>query len=243
MNKERTRFFTALCLMHKVEGLKDYEHTAWTTYMGLGYGNASGVIVHPSFEEHLANVLVMSNKQRPPEQVYHDVITKGILAPRFEKARVVDRVGCAVMGFTSSKVPYRGNTLAIGDAAAYVEVEVQGGLMCGFHAAHAVRQELEGQDGFKEYTRWWQESFEFNSDEYLRVAQGYALVPTYTDAELDYLFALTEDQLLEGTGSQYKSPKLMWDSMLRHREKIAKEKPETYAKIKKNQEISITGTL
>jgi flavin-dependent dehydrogenase len=243
MNKERTLFSTSFCLMHKVEGLKDYEHTAWTTYMGLGYGSTGGVIVHPSFDEHLANVLIMGNKQKLPEQVYHDVSTKGILAPRFEKAKVVDIVGCTVMAYTSLKVPYRGNTLVIGDAAAFIEVEVQGGLMCGFHAAHAVRQELEAKNGFEEYTRWWQESFEFNSDEYLRVAQGYALVPTYTDAELDYLFALTEDQLLEASGSQYKIPKLMWDSILRHMEKIAKEKPETYAKIKKNQELTLTGTF
>ena len=140
-------------------------------------------------------------------------------------------------------VPYRGNALAIGDAAAFIEVETQGALMCGFRAGNAAGKELAGEPGFAEYTKWWQTSFEFNSDEYLQVAQGYALVPTYTDDELDYLFALTEDQILPGTISQYASPKMMWDSMLRHREKIVRERPELAEKIKRNQELTLKGTF
>jgi flavin-dependent dehydrogenase len=151
-------------------------------------------------------------------------------------------VGCTVKAYESLKVPYRGNVLVIGDAAAYVEVEVQGGFLCGFHGAHAVKKELEGKNGFDDYTKWWQESFEFNGDEYLLVAQGYALTPTYTDDELDYLFALTEDQVLEGTYSQYLSPKLMWASILRHEEKISRERPEIYEKIKKNRELTLEST-
>jgi len=76
----------------------------------------------------------------------------------------------------------------------------------------------------------------------LQVAQGYALVPTYSDDELDYLFALTGDEVLEGTFSQYKSPKLMWASMLRHEEKIQREKPELYNKIK-NKKLSLSDLL
>jgi hypothetical protein len=75
------------------------------------------------------------------------------------------------------------------------------------------------------------------------VAQGYALVPTYTDDELDYLFALAEDQVLEATGSQYKSPRLMWESILRDEEKIARERPEIFEKIKKNQQLTLKETF
>ena len=68
---------------------------------------------------------------------------------------------------------------------------------------------------------------------------GYALSPTYSDDELDYLFALTEDQVLKGTYSQYLSPKLMWDAILRHRDRIKKERPGIYAKIQKNRELTL----
>ncbi len=97
-------------------------------------------------------------------------------------------------------------------------------------------------DGFAEYTRWWQESFEFNSDDYLQVAQGFALVPTYTDDELDYLFSLIEDEILEGTYNQYKSPRLMWGAFLRHKERIARERPELHRKIL-TRKLSLSDVL
>jgi flavin-dependent dehydrogenase len=230
-------------LVYMVEGLKDYEPTTWTTYMGRAYGGLRSVIIAPGWGNNIAEMVVGGNRERFPEQSYHNISTNGTLAPRFEKARVVEKVGCSVKAFLSLKVPYRGNVLAIGDATAYVEVEVQGALMCGFHAARAVKKELEGERGFEEYTTWWQDSFEFNGDEYMQVAQGYALIPTYTDDELDYLFALTEDQVPEGTYSQYKSPRLMWSSMLRHKEKIASERPEIFEKIKRNQELTLKDAL
>ena len=138
------------------------------------------------------------------------------------------------------QVPYKGNTLIAGDSAAYIEVEVQGALMCGYHAANAVAGELEVENGFEQYTSWWQKSFEFNSDDYLKVAQGYALVPAYSDGELDYLFSLTEDEVLEGTFSQYKTPKVMWASILRHKDKIGRENPDLYKKISKIDEMSLS---
>ncbi|MFC1591846.1 NAD(P)/FAD-dependent oxidoreductase, partial [Thermodesulfobacteriota bacterium] len=137
---------------------------------------------------------------------------------------------------------WQGNTLVIGDAAAYVEVETQGGLMCGYRAGQAVARELSGEGGFDEYTQWWQASFEFLGEDFMRVAQGFVLVPTYTDEELDYLFALIEGERLEGTYNQYRSPKLMWDAILRHADRIRPERPEVFEKITEKQ-VSISDML
>ena len=115
--------------------------------------------------------------------------------------------------------------------------------MCGYHAANAVASELQGENGFEQYTTWWQESFEFNSADYLKVAQGYALVPRYSDDELDYLFSLTEDEVLEGTFSQYTTPQVMWSSILRHKEKIAREKPDLYQKVCTIDTMSLSTTF
>jgi len=46
--------------------------------------------------------------------------------------------------------------------------------------------------------------------------------------------------VLKGTSSHYLSPKLMWDSMLRHRDRNQKERPEMYARIQKNRELTLT---
>ena len=139
-------------------------------------------------------------------------------------------------------VPWQGNALVIGDAAAYVEVETQGALMCGYHAGHAAERELGGRHGFEQYTQWWQRSFEFLGDDFMQVAQGFVLVPTYSDDELDYLFGLIEGEVLEGTYNQYKSPKVMWSAILKHQEKIRSERPEIYEKIIKKK-VSISDML
>jgi len=61
----------------------------------------------------------------------------------FENARVVKKAACTATAYSSMKVPHRGNVLVIGDAAAYVEVETQGALTCGYRAADAVFDEIE----------------------------------------------------------------------------------------------------
>lgn len=243
MNKERMYFTTALCILYFMEGIKGFEPTAIKSYFGLCYKSNVPVIMGPSLrDENVASLIIMGNQKQRPEQVFQNVTTRGALSPLFEKAKVVNKVGCSVKAYTSMRVPCRDNVLVIGDAAGYVEVEIQGGLMCGYRAGNAVCQELAGESGFEKYTQWWQTSFEFNSDDYLRVAQGFALVPTYTDSELDYLFALIEDEVLEGTYNQYKSPKLMWDAFLKHRDQIAKERPDLYDKIK-SKKLTLSDVL
>jgi hypothetical protein len=115
--------------------------------------------------------------------------------------------------------------------------------MCGYHAAAAVADELEGRGGFDRYTQWWQKSFEFNSEQALRVAQGYALVPAYEDDEIDYLFGLVEDRVLDGAYGQYKAPRLMWDAILEHSGRIARERPELHEKIKNISQATLADTF
>jgi flavin-dependent dehydrogenase len=244
MNQERPLFTMALCIIYKLAGVKEFDPRALKWHMGLAYQSKGPVILTPSLEgEDIADLVVMGNSSEPPEQIFHNFTTKSPLAFMYETSKVIARTGCMVKAYTSMRVPYRGNALVIGDAAAYVEVESQGALMCGYHAGTAVYKELNGEDGFKQYTAWWQNSFEFNSDEYLLVAQGYALVPTYTDDELDYLFSLIEQETLDGAYGQYRAPRLMWAAILRHQDRIAKEWPQLHEKIKKNREMTLKGTF
>jgi len=244
LNKERTYFATALGIIYTVEGLKDFEPTAWKSYYGLAYQSRSPVMISASlYGEKCATLVVIGNQNDPPESIYQRVTTQSPLAYMFEGTKVVHTFGCGVKAYTSLKTPAKGNCMIIGDAAAYVEVQTQGSLMCGFHAGTAVSRELAGEKGFADYTAWWQRTFEFNTDAYLRVAQGYALVPVYSDDELDFLFSLIEDQVLEGTYSQYKSPQLMWDAILKHEQRIAGERPELFAKIKNKNLLTLSETF
>ncbi len=244
MNDGRKYYYTAYAEKYIMGGVHDVEPLSWNFYFGRTFRSNPPVIIAPSFyDDNTVEVTIMGGSTTKPAAVFKKVTTESPLARIFKDAKLIDTHGCSLRTFQSLKVPHKGNVIAAGDSAAFIEVEVQGGLMCGYHAANAVAGELNGENGFDNYTTWWQESFEFNSDDYLKVAQGYALVPVYSDDELDYLFSLTEDQVLEGTSSQYKTPKLMWASFLRHKDKIAGEKPALYEKINKISEMSLSSSF
>jgi digeranylgeranylglycerophospholipid reductase len=232
INRERTCFATALCIVYYMRGIEVYDPTAMKTFFGRRYKGLAPIMIGPSIEdESVGYVICTGNKAYPPPQIFRNVTTEGALAPAFKNAQLVKQVGCSIKTYSPLRVPWRGNSLLVGDAAAYVEVETQGALMCGYHAANAVVKELKGESGFDEYTRWWQSSFEFLGGDFMRVAQGFVLVPTYEDEELDYLFGLVEGERLEGTYNQYKSPRVMWDAILAHNEQIQFERPEIFEKI------------
>ncbi len=232
-NQNRTHFTTALCIMTVMEGVKGFEPHTFKNANGLVYGSKRPILMGPTLlGDNTMDLLVSGDTELKPKEIFHYFTTQSPLAYMFEDAEVVETTGCTLKACSTIPVPYKDSALLIGDAAAFVEVQVQGGIMCGYHAGIAIVRELQGKKGFSEYTRWWNDTFEFNSSDFLRVAQGYSLSPTYNDDELDYLFSLTEDEVLEGTLSQYKTPRLMWESILRHQDRIAREKPEIHEKIK-----------
>ena len=243
-NKNRTNFATALVSKYILEDVSGIEPNSWNLFYGKTFFSNAPVIIGPSlYGNNTFELTISGSANARPDSIYENVINYSPLKNNFKNSKLIDKQGCAVKAFSSLKTPYSGNILIIGDSAAFVEVEVQGALMCGYHAANAISKELKGKNGFETYTNWWKSAFEFNSDEYLLVSQGYALVPTYTDDELDYLFALIENKILEGTYSQYKTPKLIWDEILLHKDKIKSERPIIYEKIKKMNTMTLTDTF
>jgi digeranylgeranylglycerophospholipid reductase len=119
---------------------------------------------------------------------------KSPFAKWFKKAELVEKSGAIVEMFTPLKTPYLGNILLVGDAACFAECLYQGATMCGYMAAQAIEGELKGNNGFKEYTEWWNSSFEWNKDpkrmaDYLKRL----MFPRFfTPDEIDFLFDLSK---------------------------------------------------
>jgi len=133
--------------------------------------------------------------------------------------------------------------LVIGDAAAFVETQMQGALNCAHWAADALEKELDGKPGFDEYTKTWQETFEFNDDGMMQVQSGYALIPYYSDEQVVYLFSLLDDVVLPGSWSQYASPRMMWNAIHKHDERIQKERPDVWDKIINQQGKTLSDSM
>ena len=234
-NRDRGLMGTALCLASFVSGVKGYNPSEWILWYGRCYGSNLAPIMGTGPAGHFddwADMVILGSPKDPAEKVFEYFTTKSPLAERFTEAKIEERFCCSVKAFTPIAQPYRGNVLILGDAAAFIEVQAQGALNCGFMAAEAVKAELEGKNGFEQYAKWWFDSFEFNAEGMMRVQQGYALIPTYTDDEIDYLFSLCEDVTLDGSWSQYKSPQMMWDTILRDPDRIKRERPGLLEKIR-----------
>lgn len=243
-NKNRKLFATAHVVKYILKGVADYQPHSWNLYYGKAYHSNAPVIIGPSlYGDDIVEMTLSGSAILRPDSILDNLKSDSPLKDKLSHIQVIDKLGCAVKAFTSLNEPYINNVLVIGDSAAYVEVEVQGALMCGYHAAKAILNELEGNNGFEQYSHWWNKSFEFNSDEYLQVSQGYALVPTYSDDELDYLFSLIENATLEGTYSQYKTPQLIWNSILSNIDQIQIERPCIFEKINKMNQLTLANTF
>lgn len=235
LNRDRGYMGSALCMATFMSGVKEYNPSEWRIWMGRCYGSNLAPIMGTGPAGHFedwADVIILGSPKDPPEKVFEYFTTKSRLAYMFADAKIEERYCCSVKAFTPIAKPYQGNVLIIGDAAAFVEVQAQGALNCGFRAAEAVAKELEGKNGFEQYAKWWFDSFEFNAEGMMQVQQGYALIPTYTDDEVDYLFSLCEDVTLDGSWSQYKSPRMIWGTILRDPDKIKRERPGLLEKIR-----------
>lgn len=243
INTGRQCMATALCVIYYLEGAQGFQPDTLYTFFGRAFRGLAPITVNAGRQPGQTSLVVIGNKISPPEKLFCAITSEGALAPRFRGARVAAKLGCAARAYMPLRDPARGNVLVIGDAAAYVEVEMQGALACGFHAGRAAAGELAGRSGFADYTRWWQRSFEFNGEDWMQVAQGFALVPTYTDEELDYLFGLVEGEVLEGTYNQYRSPRLMWGAILRHEERIRAEHPALHEKIRSRAQTMLNDML
>ena len=208
MNKGRQSSDPAYCLKYLMKGITGVENNSWNLYYGSVYRSRTAAIIGPSLEgDGIFEVTITGTKDLMPQKIFEEFTTLSPMAENFKNAELIKRIG------------------------------TQGAFLCGDRAAKAVIAEMEGRNGFEEYTRWWIDSFEFNSDDYLAVSQGYALAFLYNDDELDYLFSLCEGHNLHGTYSQYLTPKLIWDCIRLSADRIKEERPEIYAKMQKSGQV------
>lgn len=247
LNKGRSLFGIPFVLSYTIEGTTGFELQSWNQFYGSEYHPFAEVMVESSiYGNDIIELTIMGNKDLPPDKIFEKLIKDSPMSKHFLNARVIDKKGCSLKSYASLNKPYSGNVLAIGDSAAHVEVLVQGAFMCGYRAANAVKNELIGENGFEQYTCWWNEAFDFNRTEAFELVKLYgslAMRPKYSDEELDYLFSLLEGEVLNGNFSQFEVPKNVWKAILSHKTQIQSERPILFDKIKNIDELKREGKL
>jgi len=232
LNKERLLMGRFKVVQYIMEGVENPYPNSWIQFYGQSLSPFAPLhFLQTVSGERLQKLGAIRPEPGNPEDDLKGFIERGPCASWFAKASTVYKMGITVKAFMPLERPFTGNLLAIGDAAAFAEVENQGALMCGYHASNALLKELEGKNGLDDYVQWWKRSFEFLNPEIQRISQGYAINPYYEDEEIDYLFSLVEGEVFPGSINQYKIPKMLWDAIFRHAERIKRERPELSQKI------------
>lgn len=237
LNSGRSLFGVPFVLLYTIENTHGFEPKSWIQYYGSVYHPFAEVIVGPTLEDdNTIEMTIMGNSKMLPETFFENITKNSPLKENFSNARVIEKQGCSLKSYASLRKPYLGNVLSIGDSAAHVEVIVQGAIMCGYHAAKAIKEELNGKNGFEQYTKWWNNAFDFNRTEFSDFISLYGsltMMAKYSDDELDYMFSLLEGKTLDGNFSQFETPKKVWRAILEYKDKIQIERPELFEKISK----------
>jgi flavin-dependent dehydrogenase len=188
--------------------------------------NPHGNILYSMGADNTCVVGTMAVGVASPVTVLERFMTDSRYESWFRNARIVKKegaVGRRAGALTPVKEPYCGNVIVAGDAGAPSETWVQGAMACGYQSIQAIKKELNGEEGCREYTRWWQNSFAFNTPEYLELNKGiYPVNRLCTDDEVDYIYRRFQERI--------GIPQLM---LAKNIDVIKQEKPELYHKFAK----------
>lgn len=156
------------------------------------------------------------------------LIKKSRVAHWFKNARILSKHAALMELYPAMKIPYTGNTIFLGDAAAVAESLYAGATMCGYMGAVAVEKEFSGERGFEEYADWWNHrAFEMTNDPQKRAEYSKRFYfQRYVGSEaMDRLFELAEkDPLIvdEFNGNPYGFAR----TIIEHLQKLPGIKPE-----------------
>jgi len=121
----------------------------------------------------------------------------------------------------------------VGDAAAFIETYCQSAMVYGYRAAYAALKVLDTGTGYDDYTDFWRESFEYCwPGEIEKALRGFGL-HMMSDAELDYIFGLTDNEEYPGYVSENTAPDVMKKAIMSHIEQIRREQPAIAEKIER----------
>jgi flavin-dependent dehydrogenase len=224
LNKDRKPLAPPMLLVGYVtEGLEDVPKNTWMDFIIPGVNPQTDIWMYMLAEGRMMVGTGPITRNLSAKMIIEKFKKLPIYAPWFRHSRVVKKTAYTTIIRTPIKVPVAGNVVIVGDASAPYETLIQGALACGCLAVKAIEKELNGQEGYREYTEWWQNAFEFNDPTFFKTTARYMFLNNLcSDEEVDYLFNLYQGQV--GV------PQVI---ITRNMELIKKGRPELYEKLKK----------
>ena len=250
LNKTRKHFGTMQALTYYVEGVECPYPPAWMNFVGRGHvpSGKGQLYVLPKPQKDGASVyeITYGHPASDTSSMEEDVkwfLEKGTFSSWFNKARIVKTLSAVLKFSTPILEPRVGRILVVGDAASYIEVYNQGGLMYGHKAATAITSFLDTGKGLEDYIDFWKETFGYNKPGAIEDAVQAFGLHVLQDEEIDYLFSLTENESYKGYVNEYSSKETIMGALKIHMEEIKRDRPELAEKIGKFEQFSTEELL
>jgi flavin-dependent dehydrogenase len=209
LNKKRKYYGKSIMKAYRVEGVESPFPPSYVTFSGYNYNPVTGRGVSIGRDASAPGCYFVSAGGLAPGGRRVDNIdyltTKSPIASWFKHARIGNALACAVTVFSPLEDPICGNILMLGETVGYAETLVHGAMACGYVAARSITQELEGKQGFEEYRRYWNDSFEWLKGDKYRAAyiKNIFFYRYFNQEEVDELFKLVDGQTFYGKMNPY----------------------------------------
>jgi flavin-dependent dehydrogenase len=196
LNQDRQLVGKPLKISHYVvEGLENIPPNSWISF-SIPSITPFGTIPIGLWEGDAYQLEAGSIGTTPPHIYVEKFMQLPLVAPWFRHARVVKKLGCTNTMRQPIKEPVVGNAVIIGDAGAPDSTWIQGAIACGYQVAKATAKELDGKQGYSEYTKWWQQAFAFNRQDHFKTFNlAYSLSTLCTSEEIDYIYSLFQNRI------------------------------------------------
>ncbi len=240
--RQRTYFGSFHVASYFLEGVENPYPDSWVTFVGQGHtkwgrGQLYFMPKHlPTAkpgDEPIIDIMCGAPLGFPAKLSVDHFMRKGNFAHWFRNAKIVHAASAVLNFYTCIQKPVEGNIVVVGDAAAFIETYCQSAMVYGYRAAHAALKVLATGTGYDDYTDFWRESFEYCwPGEIEKALRGFGL-HMMSDAELDYIFSLTDEEEYPGYVSENTAPEIMKNAIMSHIEQIRREKPAIAEKIER----------
>ena len=201
-NKARTYYCNLYALHYYMSGVELPESSVITTTHAFMKEGIATCFMFPRPTAGNYQIAVISvNPRVNLEAAISHIMSNAFCAPWFKKAKNLKSFSAVCNCYTPIAEPYKDRILLTGDVGSTQELELQGAMITGWKAGHAVATALQEENlglpvaATTQYVNWWKEAY-INRYDHQVYMKGLARSLIYGTADtVNYFFGLVNETL------------------------------------------------
>jgi digeranylgeranylglycerophospholipid reductase len=250
LNKDRKFFAQFHVITYYMEHVSCPYPPAWMVFVGKGHtpSGMGQLYMLPKPRENGTTVYEVTYGCPITDKsaIKNDLdwfISQGRFSQWFQQARCIKTLSAVLRFHTPLAEPVAGRVLVAGDAASFIEVYMQGAMMYGYKAAQAIINFIQHGTGFNDYTSFWKKTYGYNQPGAIEAATQAFGLHVLEDAEVDYLFSLTDREEHAGFVNEFSDRENIMKALLLHSNEIKRDQPALAAKLENFSKRSVEELL